>query len=330
MRRPTRAEAMRRRIQQWLLLIVSPVAIALLANVSIALATGQSVASWMWYVVGVAAIVWSACVLAAYTKAFERPLSALAELRRRSRFRKARVWVLDGRLTEEGPATTPAEWTNRRPDDWIRALKAKDSAWNVKLAPVIEVLEEHPEVVVNPFGEVYPEEDFTLHTTLTQIRDYVAAGGVYVNVAGYPFWFKYNPDSKQKVEAGRWEQAAPNLMLLRPLLGDPLLAISPVIPGPSQLAPTKQTRDERDRFGEIAGAGRNPNVKMFRQYPMAVQQMVPMLRSDDDQFIVIGAIPYGRGYFVFCGVEIDNKSSAFEKVVEAIVGWVNYERMGRP
>jgi hypothetical protein len=315
-------------IRRWFVLLVSPATISLVVSVVISLATDLTIARWMWICLSVAAAVWIVFYLTAYEKSFSRVIHGIASLRRRRRFRKPRVLILDGRLDRQGVADAKPLYTNRRPDDWVRALRKANPKWTIELGSVLDVITTRPDIVLNPFGEVYPEEDLSLHTTLTKIRDYVSCGGVYVNVAGYPFWWQYNPVTRVKAQSGRWEQQSPNRMVLKPLLADSLLAISPVIPGEAEVVASKQEKVDRDRFGEIAGAGGTENVKMFRQYPMTVQQMVPLLRTADNKFIVIGAVPYGAGHFIFAGVEIDNTSTAFEKVVAAVGGWVKYERTG--
>lgn len=321
-----RAQKTRETLRHWLLLLISPLTISLAASVTVSLGGGMPVASWLWSGLGIAIALWVVLYLASYTRYFHSLINKWTKVRRRKRFKNPYVIVLDGRLEEHGPADTPLIFTTKRPDDWLNKLRKQQPNWRVELGSIRQVIAEAPDIVVNPFGEAYPEEDLSLHTTLTQIRDYVYGGGVYVNVAGYPFWYKYNPVTQVRAEAGRWEKQSPNLMVLKPLLQDTLLAISPVMLGGPQIVATTQEDSERERFGEIAGVGGCTDVKMFRQYQISTQQMIPMLRSKDGQYIVIGAVPYGAGYFVLAGVEIDNSSTAYEKVVAAVCGWAKQEQ----
>jgi hypothetical protein len=322
----TRALKTREKIRHWLLLLVSPLAISLFASVVVAFGSGTPIASWLLVSLGIAVALWVILYLASYTRFFHGAITSLTKLRRRRRFKKPYVIVLDGRLEENGPADTPLLFTTKRPNDWLTNLRNENPNWRIELGSVRQVQVECPDIVINPFGEAYPEEDLSLHTTFTKIRDYVSGGGVYVSVAGYPFWWKYNPVTKVRAEAGRWEQQKPNLMILKPLLHDTLLAISPVMPGAAQIVNTMQEQSERERFGEIAGVGGDTKVKMFRQYLVSEQQMIPMLRSEDGKYIIIGAVPYGAGHFILAGVEIDHTSLAFEKVAAAVCGWAKHER----
>lgn len=47
-------------------------------------------------------------------------------------------------------------------------------------------------VILNPYGETYPEEDLFHLKTLTEIRRYINQGGIFVNVAGIPFYYGYD------------------------------------------------------------------------------------------------------------------------------------------
>jgi hypothetical protein len=200
----------------------------------------------------------------------------------------------------------------------------------VEIGPANRLDESPVDVVVNPNGEAYAEADFTLHTSLGRLTNWVRNGGVYVNVAGYPFWWQHNPATGDTVESGRWDLKVDSATLLvkaelKPFLRDTLLAISPEMTLSPSVLPTKQSPAERGRFGEIAGAGGSHHATVFRPYPMSTTSMIPLLRTADDKYIVIGAVPHGLGFFLFAGVKIDSTSNTFEKVVSAVKGWCRYE-----
>lgn len=331
---PTRRKKISEKLRRWLLLLFSPLIIALIASVLVALGTKQSIECWMWWMCGILALSWILLYVAAYTNYFQRPFEFVATFRRLRRFRKPRVLVLDGRLEDDQPANVPAYSTDRRPDDWRTLLKTENPRWHVKLGPISHLLEEQFDIVLNPFGEAYPEENLALHTTLKKLTDWVHGGGVYVNVAGYPFFWQHNPTTGVTTQSGRWELNfnKDNLLekgQLKPILSDTLLGISPDMTTGVRTIATQQDELERKRFGELAGAEGGNEVSMFRAYPCSTQRMIPMLRTTDSKHIVIGAISYGLGFFIFCGVKIDAETTAFEKVAAAIKGWARYETMGR-
>lgn len=328
MTEPTGARKARSRIEHWLLLLVSPLFASLLASIGVAAGTGMKISSLLWVLLGVAFLVWIVVYLAAYKYVFHTPVARWAQARRRHRFAKPRVMVLDGRIDDAGMASVPRMYTTQPADNWSQELKLQNPNWKVELASVDHALSNAADMIVNPFGEAYPEEDLSLHATFTRLRDYVRGGGVFVNIAGYPFWWKANPETGTKAPAGRWEQQLPDRMVLKSLLPD-MLGISPVIPGNPQLMTTTQEPRDSQRFGEIAGAGGGNDAVVFRHYPVSTERMIPLLRTDDSQGIVIGAVPFGVGHFVFAGLKIDQQSRSFAKAVAAIRGWARYECHGK-
>lgn len=325
-----RSRPIAEKLRHWLLVLLSPLILGVIASLVVAWGSEQPILGWMWWLALVMGLTWVVLYLAAYTKAFRVPLEAIAGWRRSSRFRHPRVLVLDGRLDEQTPAVVPSYYTDRRPDDWRHALSSLDSAWTIELGPASQLEESTVDVVVNPFGEAYAEADLALHTNLKRLTDWVHQGGVYVNVAGYPFWWQHNPATGVTTESGRWElktnQAAQLVSAtLKPILSDALLGISPEMGITPQVLDTQQSDLERQRFGEIAGAGGSSKAKVFRPYAAATASMIPLLRTTDSRYIVIGAVQHGLGAFVFAGVEIDRSSTAFDKVVAAVKGWCQYE-----
>lgn len=319
--------------KHWLNILVSPLIISVVAAVMVAWGVGQSVHSWIWGACGGLAGIWVLLYLVSYTGLFRKPLNRAVDWLRARRFRRPRILVLDGTLRTGRPSTISPYATNRRPDDWCHDLRRRHSNWTIDAGPIQRLSEEPFDIVINPFGEVYPEEDPALHTTLRQLAGYVLKGGVYVNVAGYPFWWHHSPTTGETGVSGRWDLTIESGQLrraeLKPILSDSLLGISPDMGFGSQIVPTKQDDRERERFGEIAGEGGDNLVKVFRPYPDSLQAMIPMLRTTDTKRIVFGAVLYGRGAFLFFGMTIDDDTKGFEKALAAVEGWARYETRQR-
>jgi hypothetical protein len=86
-----------------------------------------------------------------------------------------------------GPSITPSEWV-----DMIKATEL-----DTRLVPNLKMSLQY-QVIVNPLGESYPEEDIANMTTFKRIRDYIRSGGIFVNINGLAFWYMWN--SSEKVE----------------------------------------------------------------------------------------------------------------------------------
>jgi hypothetical protein len=279
------------RLQHWFSLLVSPFIVSLFASFVIGISTIASLPQWIWTMVAIAVVAWVIFYGISYTNFFQKPMLIFIKAQRKRRFGKPYVIVLNGNIDDATPGKMSSAYTNRRPDDWCHELKTQNRHWRIDLASTNQAFKECPDMLVNPFGEVYPEEDISSHSTFRRIRDYVYNGGVYVNVAGYPFWWKANPVTGIRTPAGNFVESTPgsSYFLIQSLLPD-YLAITPVMPGIPTLFMTKQEAVDKERFGEITGAGGQSNVKVFRQYDISTQQMIPMLRTDNGQYILPRAV----------------------------------------
>jgi len=317
-------------VRHWLSILVSPLIISTIAAVLVAWGVKQPVGPWMWGGCAGLGCVWLFLYATSYTSIFRRPLGRFAGWRRARRFERPRILVLDGSLGEGKPSTIPAYYTDRRPDEWCHNLESSNSRWTIEVGAVQRLSEERFDIVINPFGEAYPEEDLALHTTLRQLAEYVSNGGVYVNVAGYPFWWQHNPTTNATTDSGRWELTVDQdgklvRAELKPILSDSLLGISPDMNFTKQAVATKQDDLARKRFGEIAGEGGQNKVTVFRPYPTSIRSMIPLLLAASTEHIVFGAVPYGQGIFLFFGMQIDDQTKGFEKGLAAVRGWARYE-----
>lgn len=193
------------------------------------------------------------------------------------------------------------------------------------------------QIVVNSFGETYPEEDPYNYTTFSHICKYVENGGVFVNVAGIPFWYCHNPKDfslvDQTVRAGRiqleYGKDEKNTATQKPLFS----SLFPQLKSWTDATDVHcaQTEEERKQFNGIVDAGGDSKAKMFRAYDPGTQDMLPLLRAETPAKWLIGGIKYGDGFFLLAGLDLRGKNNtSFAKVVASIRAWVEYEARGRP
>jgi len=194
----------------------------------------------------------------------------------------------------------------------------------IEIEPISRVVgDDAPDIILNPFGEVYPEEDFVSSKTMNEIRQFVWNGGVYVNVAGIPFWCRYDPRSRKRETAGRVEGVFEGQAVWRSLFSDYFPNLTPQ--GEPEIVESFQTEEDKSRFGDISSAGSNNTVGRFRTYPLKPVQLLPMLRMLDGTQCLIGAHLYGKGAFILSGLFIEGDNKSFDKVIAAVKGWALYE-----
>ncbi|MCB8943744.1 MAG: hypothetical protein H6658_08310 [Ardenticatenaceae bacterium] len=318
-----------RKISKRLLtLLTGPLAIALAANVATNNAIGQQSPLWLWSVTIMLLIICLLLYSVGYGNSFEEKLLHLARKLRTRRFRKPRLLILDGTIGRDQNETQPVPMqSNRSPYDWQTALNKP--SYKIEVGPVKLIQRKFtPDVVINPFGELYPEADFVSHTTIKVIRDYVWNGGIFINVAGIPFWYRYDPRGGNHEAAGRVERLDDNNPIWKPLVRDLFPNLNPN--GDYEEVECYQTSLEVDRFGDIVNSGNGTTIGKFRAYSIDSGQFITMLRDREQNQCIIGALPYGSGFFLLAGVQINNmENNSFEKVVATIHGWIKYEMQGQ-
>jgi len=102
------------------------------------------------------------------------------------------LWI-EGLTEDEVRRTSRA--TEFTPNDWAHTLKTK--GLHVEFIDPSRINDEYS-MIINPFGELYPEEDTSNMSTLKRIMEYIKTGGVFVNAAGLPFF--YMKDFKNNIE----------------------------------------------------------------------------------------------------------------------------------
>jgi hypothetical protein len=323
-------ETSRSQIRIWAerLLLFAPLVIALIANVVTSRATSQRIAWWLYVLIILVAIITILLSVLVYTQTIGAYLDKCEQKRRAKRFRRPKVLILDGTLNGGQDERPPSPLhTNKAPLEWQTALR--EFGWNVQIGPIQDIGHSTtPDIVINPFGERYPEENFQSLLTASNIVKYVREGGVYVNVAGIPFWYCYDPRRGVADVAGRMERANDGTSNRKPLFHDLLPGLQ-TSGGDPQLIECRQTAIDLERFGDIANAGNVSSVVKFRAYPSSSGQMTPMLRESHQDFYIIGGVIVGHGCFLFAGVQIDDTSASFAKVVASIKGWAGFESRNR-
>jgi hypothetical protein len=317
-----------------LTILVAPLAISFVADLLKGRAPAFTQAQ-IW-LAAILALLYILLAILAFTTWLDSGVAALSRRARRRAYKRPRVLILDGTLTHDHEIPARAVHSVYTPQEWSSALTTRHPSWNIQLAPLNAPQLRRFQVLLNPFGEVYPEADPKGYSSFSEICDYVYGGGVYVNVAGIPFWYSHDPRNPifatKVIHAGYIQREIKDdreLLTMRSLFHN-LFPQLGELTEPFAVTP-HQTDSDRTRFGDIAAAGGTTNITVFRAYKPQTPGMIPLLRSPGPDMWIIGALKYGDGAFLVAGVSMaDRKEPTFDKILAAIGGWVHYEAAGKP
>ena len=110
-----------------------------------------------------------------------------------NRLKYQKIAVLDGRIHELMSHTIPI--TRFSPRIWKKQLE--EYHLEVDLISASRITNEYS-MIINPFGGLYIEQDFSNLKTFMKIKKYILDGGVFINVKDLAFWKSW--DSRNKTE----------------------------------------------------------------------------------------------------------------------------------
>jgi HEPN domain-containing protein len=196
-------------------------------------------------------------------------------------------------------------------------------------------------MIINPFGEAYPEGDCEQRPIFRKIKDYVWGGGIFVTAGGFAFFYAWNVKSGQAIPISETRALIPSAITVHPqtrqvtiqqfrsmleftgtLLWKELGALTT---GDTQVHQgdfnmlTRQNRSDRNKVGNLVTVGSSSTVREFRSLRDGTKNLVPLLRGTRPDFgnvYPIAAIKYGHGYYLNCGMNIVSNVE-FDKSIAA-------------
>jgi len=230
-------------------------------------------------------------------------------------------------------------------DFWKRyfsALKRNDlPKYDVKEILSSAISEEFA-VIMNPFGEAYPELNIHSRDTYEQIKFFIENGGVFANTAGFAFFYSWDhaTGEKKAISEERFllvPKAADKIKGLQELLGfsGTLLYLdfrafvtSDDVGhmGPHEVE-TFQTKEDIEKFGKL-GPIKLKEFRSLRNETIKNVECIPILRANCSVFgeiYPVAAIKFGKGFLVVGGfiIEREEEAKLFAKAVDAFCNWMS-------
>lgn len=251
------------------------------------------------------------------------------------------IGILNGyrRDSETEKQCQPA-WTHYAPKDWLSYFEREDAEGKFIVRDIAtSQIDDGFAVVINPFGEVYPEEDQEEYTTFKRIKKYIQNGGIFVNAGGIAFFFTNTPDPNnvaikkeiivQRIRRIPDQEIEASYQTFKASLDDTLLkrhfGIGTTI-GDANPSEIFQEQDDRAYVGNLLDL-KSVDTRLVREFRGVSRNLsrapfIPLIRQmrDNEEVYPLAAVPFERGTLILAGMDIQS-SSEFYRVCVAIEHW---------
>lgn len=230
--------------------------------------------------------------------------------------------------------------------DYFSELKRDGSPkFQVQEISTSEITEEFA-AILNPFGEAYPEYSVDDRETYNQIKLFIEHGGVFVNTAGFAFFYAWDvknggkkPISEERIflpVGGNIQQGMMTITQLQEMIrftgtlfykdfgASTTYDITSHVG--THRVETFQTLEDRKKFGDLG----IKTVNEFRALRKETHNCVPILRANCPIFgeiYPICAINFGRGFIIVSGMSMTTREEATVLVnaIDHFCDWISSE-----
>jgi hypothetical protein len=284
----------------------------------------------------------------------EEIVSLLNRVEKQQKFqRPVQVALLNGYVEGAAASETPcgtSPYTNFSIDNWenfFQSIRIGNQPKYVVSRINASEISNRFALVLDPFGEAYPEKDFQERIVFDIIKNYVDDGGIFATTGGFAFFYGWDVNPNVQGDRARpilddrimlpliVRPAAENTFiveqfqvsfsfsgsLLWKYLGAQTTANAGSVNG-SYEGPVYQNPEDRDIVGNLVDVGGSDRVQEFRGLTPNSTNCVPLLRlrrPDFGEVYPIAALRRGRGFFVIGGlnnihqIEFDKLSVALDR-----------------
>jgi hypothetical protein len=221
-----------------------------------------------------------------------------------SEYRKAVQWMLDLKnIKDDGSALNP---------------------FHASMTSISCISNSAFSVILNPFGEAYPESGNAEGAGFKTIASYIRDGGIFVNSGGQPFVYSWD------VNTGNSQLLVsfiPSLMDVQTnyVDGIPVLQIKESLRIPSESLLLKRyfgletewddpannivgPKETEIEFDKILGQDKpRTKAKVYRPAIKSSQDVIPLVHSSNSNNYPVVAVKFGRGFLIHTGMSLDEE-----------------------
>jgi hypothetical protein len=207
-------------------------------------------------------------------------------------------------------------------------------------------------IIINPFGEAYPELGNTEGVGFKTILSYIRDGGIFVNSGGQPFFYSWDVLTGNYKLLVNFIPALTSIQSIFDVDGNPALLINESLRIPIKSLPLKRhfnvdtewDRQDRNITGpqemdiEFDRLPDDSKLKTKAKVYRPVKEMsniIPLAHSYNDSIwgIVypIVAIKFGRGFLIHTGMSLDEERE-YKILLDLIrrISLKGYETLAKP
>jgi hypothetical protein len=222
--------------------------------------------------------------------------------------------------SREKPATS--EYARVAPSYWDKLLKNKNIATSLIQAAEIET---RFDAIINPLGEAYPEENPQSRGTYQRIKAYIHRGGLFVNTAGFPFFYYWDPVEGQKHVATEFSKALIDVQKQKvtqyfswsetALYQD--FGVSLDAGSPREVS-IFQTDKEKQYVGDLLAIGINKIIQFRAVTPPG--PAIPLLQAEEGKLYPLAAVRYGDGHLLIAGFDLYEREAPL--IANTVKNWL--------
>jgi hypothetical protein len=169
-------------------------------------------------------------------------------------------------------------------------------------------------IILNPFGEIYPEEDISRRKSFFRIKAYVEEGGIFINASGLAFYYMFDTRSGRRFITGEpletTVEGQPGVYRgqtnpIRSWLRENFQVRVTVFHQPERLE-VYQLPEDRILAGDLVNVGGTNEVNEWRAC-IYHPSLIPFLRSlkprdnPNEECYPLAATKHGIGYLLLVG-----------------------------
>lgn len=175
-------------------------------------------------------------------------------------------------------------------------------------------------LLINPFGDNFPEENTKLHTSFYKICEYIKNGGFFICTGG-AFYAHQNTINSSKNEAVIVKERIDGQSLKDSLFFQEfgVLTTGDNLPNERKKVEVYQLDEDKIKFGAVVDEGEVISVTRFRAVTEQTSDYIPILREKNDTSFPAAVIRYGEGYIIHFGMYLESTNTPEFNIITKVI-----------